>query len=1133
MMRLPVALALRIVWAAGLFCGPVAVDVHGGPADQQGLADKLKNLPFRELGPAVMGGRIDDFAVVESNPSMVFVGTASGGVWKTTNNGTTWEPVFDKEDVSTIGDIALAPSDPSVVWVGTGEPNNRQSSSWGDGAYKSLDGGKTWQMMGLAATHHIGRIVIHPRNPDVVYVAALGHLWGPNPERGVYKTIDGGKTWSQVLKLNDDTGASDIAMDPVSPDTLYAAAYQRRRTPFGFNGGGPGSAIYKTTDGGATWKKLTKGLPYENGGDTGRIGLDIYRKDPNVLYAIVQHEKGGTFRSEDQGETWKKMGDTNPRPSYYSQVRVDPNNDLRIWELGAQMFYSEDGGKKFATDRVKGIHGDFHAMWIDPADSKHIITGSDGGIHWSYDNGRTWDFINTIAIGQFYEIGLDNEKPYHICGGLQDNGSWCGPSQTLTRDGMANEDWTLIHGGDGFYAQVDPVEPWIVYTESQDGFLARRDLRTGQERSIKPEAKVGEPHYRFQWNSPIAVSAHEHTTIYYGGNYLFKSTDRGDTWARLGSELTTPVDRNKLQIFGKTPDKTTLSRHDGVEEYSTITTLSESPLTSTVLWVGTDDGNLQVTRDAGRTWKNVAPRMPGVPKGTYVSRIVASKYGEGMAYATFDGHRTDDYGIYLFVTTDYGESWKSIRNGIPDSAGSVHVVREHPRNQNLLFVGAEFGLWTSWDRGANWTALKNNFPTVPVDDIEIQARENDLVLATHGRSIWIFDDLTPIEKIDASIVGSDLTFFTPRTATTWHLRHRRWSAGQKMFTAKNPPEGAILNYYLKDAVPPEAKKTEKADKDKADQEKTATEDKEKQAVEPKKEGNVKITVAGRDGKVFREFDGPAAAGVNRTSWDLRYDPTAEPTEEQKQAVAAGYGTGPRGPLVDPGEYTVKITIPAGEETQKSKAQSDDSALTATVKSRTGAKEATQNVVVEEDPRMQISAEHRVARRVAIDQLYALAKAAAGGRKTMQGLKDALKAARDSWKADASKPDAPKVPDEIQKAVEELQKKVDAVAEKFIRDQQGLGNAGPPFQWKPDPLPDQAQDLLEDLDGFASAPGGQQKEKIAELATLVTEATAQVKKLVDEDLPALNKKMNDAGIPHIVPSNTEPHREGGDEEESDR
>jgi len=1077
-----------------------------GKAQTQSPTDKFKSLEFREIGPAVMGGRIDDFAVVESNPKIVYVGTASGGVWKTTNNGTTWEPVFDKESVSTIGDIAIAPSDPSVVWVGTGEPNNRQSSSWGDGVYKSVDAGKTWKKMGLEKTHHIGRIVIHPKNPDVLYVAALGHLWGPNAERGVYKTSDGGKTWSQVLKINDDTGAADIAMDPESPDILYAATYERRRTPYGFSGGGPDSAIYKTVDGGANWKKLTKGLPYENGGETGRIGLDIYRKDSNIVYAEIQHEKGGTFRSEDKGETWKKMGDTNPRPSYYSQIRIDPNNDLRIWELGAQMFYSEDGGKTFATQRVRGIHGDYHAMWIDPEDSNHMLTGSDGGIHWSYDAGKSWDFINTIAIGQFYEVALDNEKPYHICGGLQDNGSWCGPSQTLTRDGIVNEDWQVIHGGDGFYAAIDNVEPWIVYTESQDGFIDRRDMRTGQQRSIRPEAKAGEPHYRFQWNSPVAVSAHEHTTVYYAGNYLFKSTNRGDTWTRLGGDLTTGAERNKLTILGKVPDKNTLSRHDGVQEYPTITTLSESPLTPTVLWVGTDDGNVQVTRDGGKTWKNVAERVPGVHKGTYVSRVVASKTGEGAAFVTFDGHRSDDYGVYIFATTDYGDSWKAVRNGIPDSAGSVHVIREHPRNTNLLFAGTEFGLWVSWDRGANWTVFKNNFPTVPVDDIELQARDNDLVLATHGRSIWIFDDLTPIEKMDANVAASALTLFSPRTATTWTIRNRRWSAGQKMFTAKNPAYGALLSYYLKEAVPPEAPKKE-GDKDKKDAAATKPKEEAKADAGEKKEGKVKITVTDRDGKTVRELDGPAAAGVNRTNWDLRWTATAEPTPEQLEAIAAGYSFGPRGPLVEPGEYTIKI--------------------------KSGDKEATQKVMVEEDNRVTISAADRAARREAIEKLYAMGKSTDKDRRLIDGIQTALTNAREQWKKDAAKADATKIPEDIVKAADELQKKVDAVAEKYIRARQGLGNAGPPFEWKPDPLPNQVQNLLDDLDGFAAAPDGQQVEKLAELTTLVNDASAAVKNISEVELAGLNKKMNDVGIPHIVPAPPRPRGGPGGEEESGR
>lgn len=1092
---------LWTIFACGAILLAGAAITPGAP---QNATDKFKNLEFREIGPAVMGGRIDDFAVVESNPNIVYVGTASGGVWKTTNNGTTWEPVFDKEGVSTIGDIAIAPSDPSVVWVGTGEPNNRQSSSWGDGIYKSLDAGKTWKKMGLGATHHIGRIVIHPSNPEVVYAAAQGHLWGPNPERGVYKSSDGGKTWSQVLKINDDTGVSDIAMDPQSPDTLYAAAYERRRTPFGFNGGGPGSAIYKTSDGGATWKKLTKGLPYENGGDTGRIGLDVYRKDPNIVYAEIQHERGGTFRSEDKGETWKRMGETDPRPSYYSQIRVDPNNDLRIWELGAQMYYSEDGGKTFTTQRVHGIHGDFHGMWIDPANSSHMLTGSDGGIHWSDDAGKNWNFLNVIAIGQFYEVALDNEKPYHICGGLQDNGSWCGPSQTLTRDGIVNEDWQVIHGGDGFYAAIDNVEPWVVYTESQDGHVARRDMRTGQQRSVMPEAKAGEPHYRFQWNSPVAISSHNHTTIYYGGNYLFKSPDRGDSWTRLGGDLTTGADRSKVPILGKVPDKNTLSRDDGVEDYPTITTISESPLTPNVLWVGTDDGNLQVTRDGGKTWKNVASKVPGVPKGTYVSRVVASKTGEGAAFVAFDGHRSDDYAVYLFATSDYGETWKSSCNGIPNSAGTVHVIREHPRNTNLLFAGTEFGLWVSWDRGGTWTALKNNFPTVPVDDIEIQARDNDLVLATHGRSIWIFDDLTPLEKMDASVGNSPLTFFPPRTATTWFLRQRRWSAGQQMFTAKNPPYGALLSYYLKEALPPETARGSSEDRTETAAQRPRRE--ARSEAPERKEGRVKITVLDKDGKVIREFDGPGAAGVNRTTWDLRENAPAEPTPEQQEAIAAGFGFGPRGPLVEPGEYTIKI--------------------------KAGEKEATQKVAVEEDNRITISASDRAARHEAIDKLYALAKTTDKDRTTIEDIQSALTTVREQWKRDAGKPSTPKVPEDVVKAADELQKKVDAVAEKYVRPRQALGNAGPPLEWKPEPLPNQVQNLENDLDGFAAAPGGQQQEKLAELTTLVSQASAEVKGVAETDLPALNKKMNDAGVPHVVPSAPRP-RGAPAAEESDR
>ena len=523
----------------------------------------LSQLEWRNIGPAIMGGRIDDFAVVESNPHIAFTATASAGIWKTTNNGVTWKPLFEDQPVSSIGNIAVAPSDPSILWAGTGEAANRQSSSWGDGVYKSTDAGESWTHMGLENTHHIGRVHIHPRNPDVVYVAAIGHLWGPNDERGVYKTTDGGKTWTNTKFIDENTGFIDLAMDPESPDTLYAAAYQRRRRAYGFNGGGPSGALYKTTDGGASWKKLTEGLPT---GDTGRIGIDIYRKDPRIVYAIIQNEEGGIFRSEDKGASWTRMSDTNPRPMYYSTIRIDPQNDQRIWVMGARMFYSEDGGKTFTNDRVTMIHGDFHAMWINPQNSNHMLLGSDGGIHYSYDRGLTWDFVNTLALGQFYEVGYDMETPYNIYGGLQDNGSWGGPVRTRYQQGITNEDWFRVGGGDGFYTQIDPNDPTTVYVESQNGNLQRLDLESLETKSIRPEPDEGETRYRFDWNSPVLISPHDSTTIYYGGNRLFTSKNRGDVWTR-SVDLTKNMDRDEMPIMGVMPSDETLSRNDGISSY--------------------------------------------------------------------------------------------------------------------------------------------------------------------------------------------------------------------------------------------------------------------------------------------------------------------------------------------------------------------------------------------------------------------------------------------------------------------------------------------------------------------------------------------------------------------------------------
>jgi len=911
----------------------------------------VKNLQFRAIGPANMGGRIDDIAVVENNPSTYYVGAATGGVWKTVNNGTTFEPIFDGQGSTSIGDIAIAPSDPSIIWVGTGEPNNRQSSSWGDGIYRSLDAGKTWQNMGLRDSKHIGRVVIDSRDPNIVYVAALGHLWGPNKERGVFKTTDGGKTWNNVLFINEDTGITDLAMDPESPMTIYAAAYQRRRTPWGFNGGGTGSALYRTVDGGATWTKLTKGLPE---GITGRIGIDIYRRNPSIVYALVENSKGGTFRSDDRGETWRKMSDLTSRPMYYSQVRIDPNNDQRIWQLAANMYNSDDGGKTWNSNLVQRIHGDFHALWIDPANSNHVLTGSDGGMHASYDRGRTWDFINTIPLGQFYEVSLDNQKPFWVYGGLQDNGSWSGPSGTLNQEGITNDDWFRTGGGDGFYSVVDPTDPSIIYVESQNGSVSRLELKTGERKSIKPEARPGEKRYRFDWNSPIVISPFNNRTIYLAGNRVFRSPDRGNTWT-WSDDLTKDQDREKLPIMGALPDKNMLSRHDGVETFGQIVTLAESPIKEGLLYAGTDDGNLQISRDSGKTWKNITDKVPGVPKNTYVNRVVPSRYAEGTAYLTLDGHRADDYGTYIFMTTDFGESWKAIKANLP--AGVIaRVIREHPRNQNLLFLGTEFGAYVSFDRGGRWTQLKGNLPLVRVDDIQIHPRDNALVLATHGRSIWVLDDLSPLERASDSILSSDIHMFDVAPATHFRLYGRKGNTGYKWFAASNPPYGAVINYYVKD--------------------------------KPKDE--VKITITDKSGAVVRDLKGSKEAGLSRIVWDLRLNPPAPPPEGQGEGGGGFFGA-PRGPRVQPGNYVIKIA--AGDKT------------------------ATGNVSIQEDPRIQIAEADRGKLTEAIAKVYALQKSAEAARKTMQSLKTQITTLQTSLK---DNPDIPKpVNDSVQKLSDQL------------------------------------------------------------------------------------------------------------------
>ena len=831
----------------------------------------------RDIGPATMAGRVTDFAVFEGDPSIFYVASASGGLLKTVNGGNTWENVFDSQATVSIGDVAINPTDSNVVWVGTGEANNRQSSSWGDGIYKSTDGGKTWKHMGLRETQHIGRIVIDPNDTDIVYVAAVGRLWGANTERGVYKTVDGGITWQHVLAINQDTGAVDLAIDPANPKTLFAAAYQRRRTGWGFNGGGPDSGIYKSVDAGRTWRRLDAGLPK---GDTGRIGLDIYRRNSNIVYAIVENRDGGVFRSEDKGETWTKVNGLNPRPMYFSQIRIDPNEPQRIYVNGVTMFVSDDGGKTF---RVTGseVHSDHHAMWINPRDSRHIIGGNDGGVWVSRDRSNSWEHLNNYPIGQFYNVDVDLQQPYHIYGGMQDNASWGGPSSVRDRQGIANEHWYQMLSCDGMFTVVDPSDGNAVYTNCQNGRIVRYDRKTGERKSIMPQAEAGQPPLRWNWTAPIVVSPHDKRTLYTAANRVFKSEDRGQSWAVISPDLTNGLDRDELMIMGVSGRQITVARNDGMSSFGNIVALTESPKRAGLLYAGTDDGNVHISRDLGATWTNLTSRIPGVPKLIYVSRLTPSAFDEATVYASFDGHRSDDFRPFVYVSSDFGQTWRSISNGLP--AGSVYVIKEDPKNANLLYVGTEFGLFVSIDKGAHWTRWKA-FPTVAVYDLIVHPRDNDLILATHGRSFIVMDDITPLRQLNAKVLAATSYVFDVGPAVQFIPNENGWFLGGRSFRAPNRALGAFVNYYLGIAA----------------------------------KDDVAISISDPAGKVVRQLKGPRTPGLHRVAWDLR----AEPFGPSSSGLAGAFVLTNLGPFVPPGDYTVRVAIDGRTETKTAKVAGD-------------------------------------------------------------------------------------------------------------------------------------------------------------------------------------------------------------------
>ena len=879
----------------------LAIAIDPSSVNAQITSNELAGLVPRNIGPATMSGRVVDLAVVNMDPRVFYLASATGGVWKTTDNGVRFAPVFQNEATHSVGDVVVHQRDTSVVWVGTGERASRQSSSWGDGVYKSTDGGQTWRNMGLRDSRHIGRIILHPDDPNIVFVAAMGHLWGPNEERGLYKSTDGSENWDRVLWVDELTGAVDVALDPKAPGVMYAAMYQRQRRPWGFHGGGAGSGLYKSVDGGDTWAKLTNsgldnGLPT---GDIGRIGITVYDADPRILYVSVEQGErfnastayeqrlAGLYRSEDHGESWTFQSDWNPRPMYASQPLVDPNDDQRVYMLNAYS-YSDDAGKTFTSPRAHRTHGDDRFVWVNPSNSNHVMKADDGGLGISYDRGDHFLYVTTLPLSQYYRVSVDTAHPYNVYGGLQDNGSWKGPSAVYRSEGILNEDWTKWGGGDGFLSLVDTTNNRILYAESQYLGLTRNDMVTGASRNIRPDQSQGfiggrrnwttwpdleDPEQRLgnamtpgNWEGPFIISPHDPNTLYAGLDQLFKSTDRGDKWQALG-DLTTGTDRRTLEIMGQKPDSFVLSLDDGAPYWPTLTAIAESEFTPGVLYVGTDDGQVQVSTNDGHSWQNVTSSLPGAPDMMWVNHVFASKTVSGRVYVAANNYRNDDNANYLWRSEDDGITWSAITGDLPGER-VLRTVREDPRNPDVLWLGAEFGVWWSWNGGENWVELVAGLPTLAVNDLVIHPRDNDLVLGTHGRGIWILDQVNALQEMTSAIAASASHLFSIEPAEQIRYRGDRGHTGNMIFEGENPPAGAIIDFWLG----------------------SAGED-------------VAITVHNASGEEVATVSAAGERGVNRAVWNLRHGSSGG-----GGGGRGGFGGGNIGPWVVPGLYTVRLSV---------------------------------------------------------------------------------------------------------------------------------------------------------------------------------------------------------------------------------
>ena len=823
------------------------------------------DIKARNIGPAVMSGRITDIAVVESDINIIYVGTAGGGVWKSKSGGITFKPVFDKFTMA-IGCVTIDPKNPDIVWVGTGETNMRNSVSIGTGIYKTVDGGKSWKHMGLSDSERISEILVDPRNSDVVYAAVPGHLWDANTERGLYKTIDGGKNWEKLFYIDQDTGCIDVDMDPKNPDLLIAAMWKFRREPDFFSAGSYKSGMYKSLNGGKSWKRLKKGLPK---GKQGRIVVDFHLADPKIVYALVESEKTFIYRSDDSGETWVKKGTgfgVKARPFYLAGLKVDPKDPDRIYNYSFMLSVSKNAGQSFesAMENFMGmtVHPDQHALWIDPKNPKHLFLATDGGVYISYDRGGKFRHVSNLPVSQFYHVSYDLRDPYNVYGGLQDNNSWYGPSKMLNAGQIRNKDWVAVGGGDGFYVFRDPSDNDIVYYSWQGGMFQRFNEKTGETASIKPLPSENEPDYRFNWNAGMELSPNNKKRLYVGSQFLFVSHNQGNSWKKISGDLTTNDKSKQRQSDsgGITPDNTTAENH------CSIIAISESPVNEKVIWVGTDDGNLQVTRNGGKKWSNVIKNIKGLPKATWCPAIEAGNYEEGTAYVVFDGHRTGDKKTYIYRTVDFGKTWESI---VTDEVeGYAHIIKEDIKNKDLLFLGTEFGLYISFNRGKNWVHFKETLPRVGVRDIQIHPVTHDLILGTHGRGIYIIDDITPLRSINDETLEQKVAILPASPSETSLSGGGGAMTGDTEYFGENPSEGATITYYLK-----------------------------KRHIF----GEFKLEIFDSNDKLIKVLPTGKRKGINRVYWGMRM----KAPKAGRAPGLTGFVFG--GPMVDPGEYKIKLT----------------------------------------------------------------------------------------------------------------------------------------------------------------------------------------------------------------------------------